>query len=81
MPRIFTSREVLDFGIDEHLAHCENGRLRVLESMSNRTMTRTEYRRANHFVRDFSRRRAMVKHLKYPAFEGPVLEPEWPRVG
>lgn len=53
MPRILTNRKVLDFGIDEHLAHCENDRLRVLESIHSRTMTRAEYRSISHRVRAF----------------------------
>ena len=53
MQKIMTSRETLDFGIDEHLAYCENQHWVTMESIRNRTMTRERYRELTHFLREF----------------------------
>lgn len=59
------NRELLDYGIDEFSAHCENEHRQVQESLANRAMTRIEYRRLSHYVREFfwrvKRRPSMAK--------------------
>ncbi|HDY89137.1 MAG TPA: hypothetical protein ENH82_13610 [bacterium] len=47
------NRESLDFGIDEHLAYCENRHRDLLKRIESRIMTRDEYKRVSRFLKEF----------------------------